>query len=256
MATFKSVLKISRTVMPELGVKEGQLNQSLRKSCVIIVTYNRIPNIGQLNKALSAGTLDGIIIVDNSGKPSLINGIKSQYLSEHLTKYYLIENNENLGISKALNKGFRKAMEEGFYFIYLLDDDATISENFFEIERETFERLAGEGKNVGAICPVVSNNPDQLDDITKKYTISEVRYAITSGLLITTDTINKVGGYDERFFLEWADIVLTQAITSNGLRIFRINQILVVQDFLSVTHIQRLPSLNIRVVLSVVYNGM
>ena len=202
-----------------------------KKSCAIVVTYNQVPNLDQLNSALSEHSLDGAIIIDNSNSFSILEGIRSQFIADHIKKYYLIENGKNLGISKAINIGIKKAIEEGYYFFFLLDDDAIVSSVFFKIERETFEGLLNKGEKVGAVCPTVSNNINQMDGIIRNYPSVEITRAITSGLLISKNTVKTVGLYNEDLFLSWADIEFTERVSNAGLKIFRINQVLICQPF-------------------------
>ena len=110
--------------LPKNNDKELNLNL---KSCVIIVTYNKIPDLQQINNALVSGDIDGLIVVDNSNRKDLIDGIKQQFLDDISFKYTLIENGDNLGISKAINKGLANSLKKGYDYIYLLDDDAKIS---------------------------------------------------------------------------------------------------------------------------------
>ncbi|MGC8621956.1 MAG: glycosyltransferase [Caldisphaera sp.] len=202
-----------------------------RKSCAIIVVYNKVPKLNQINVALLQKELDYLIIVDNSNKAEFIEGIKSQYIAKNTGRYFLIQNHENLGISKALNKGINLALEKGVYFMFLLDDDAVLSQSFFKREINVFEDLLERGEMVGAVCPVVSNDINQLGKKIKKYDLSQIRQAITSGLLLSKETIQIVGLYPEEFFLEWADIAYTRRILNKGLKIFRINEVLIFQDF-------------------------
>lgn len=206
-------------------------NEKGRKSCAIIVTYNRAPNMEQLNRAISENEIDGLFIVDNSDRNSIISSIKEQFDHHNLGKYCLIENHGNLGISKAINIGLKKAIQEGYYFIFLLDDDAVISRNFFMMERQVFEELEAIGEHVGAVCPVVSNNFVELNKKIGNHPTDQIRQAITSGLLISAETIKNGGFYNEDFFLESADLQYTRKLTRLNLKIFRINKVLICQDF-------------------------
>lgn len=202
-----------------------------KSSCVIIVTYNKIPNLEQINYHLMVGHINGLIIVDNSNKNEILTGIKSQFLDKISSKYTLIENHENLGMSRAINKGFKRAMEEGFEYMYLLDDDANISSTHFIELREEYENLVKKGERVGIICPIVSNNSNKLNEKIGRPNLTEIQKAITSGMLITNNTIKECGMYDENYFLEWADIEYCLRVSKHGLKIFRVNRVSIFQDF-------------------------
>lgn len=214
--------------LPKNNDKELNLNL---KSCVIIVTYNKIPDLQQINNALVSGDIDGLIVVDNSNRKDLIDGIKQQFLDDISFKYTLIENGDNLGISKAINKGLANSLKKGYDYIYLLDDDAKISKDHFTKLRNEYERLVNSGEKVGIVCPIVSNDNSIMNKRIGHEHITKIDAAITSGMLISRHTIELVGMYDESYFLEWADVQFCKRVRKNGLKIFRINEVLVCQDF-------------------------
>ncbi|MEM4090991.1 MAG: glycosyltransferase [Thermoplasmatales archaeon] len=198
---------------------------------MIIVTYNKIPDLSNIKKAISQGEIDALFISDNSAREDLLEGIRNQIPVELQKKITIIENGRNLGISAAINIALKKAIDLGYYFIHLLDDDAIVSEHLFRTEQETFIQMLEKGYDVGAVCPLVSNNHAQMEKWLSRKTISEIRNAITSGLLISSDTITKVGYYDERYFVQLADMEFTSRMFEKGLKIFRINQVMISQDF-------------------------
>lgn len=215
----------------ELSEMDAGAFSSKGKSCVIIVTYNKIPNLKPINDALLEAHIDGLIVVDNSNRNDLIIGIKLQFLTDISSKYSLIENHENLGISRAINKGLAKAIEEGYEYIYLLDDDAVVSKYHFSQLRKEYEYLVNKGEKVGIVCPIVSNNYEQMDKKIGNTCIKKVNGAITSGMLISRNTIKNGGTYNEDYFLEFADTEFCSRIREKGLKIFRVNRVLVCQDF-------------------------
>ncbi|MEM3191961.1 MAG: glycosyltransferase [Candidatus Parvarchaeota archaeon] len=198
---------------------------------MIIVTYNKIPDLSNIKKAISQGEIDALFISDNSAREDLLKGIRNQIPVELGEKIIIIENGRNLGISAAINVALKRAIDLGYYFIHLLDDDASVSEHLFRTEQETFMQMLGKGYDVGAVCPLVSNNCGQMEKKLFREPTSEISQAITSGLLISRDTVARVGYYDERFFLQYADIEFTRRILEKGYKIFRINQVMVCQDF-------------------------
>ena len=201
------------------------------KYCCIIVTYNRAPDLTKLNKAISKGLIDGIIISDNSNNEVLIEAIKSQFKAEFRDKYIIIENHKNLGISRAMNIALKRALELGFNYAFLLDDDAQLSDDYFEIMEETMEKYKRTDQKIAAICPIVSNNLKHLSKIVRSHIIDYVKGCITSGMLIDIAIAVSLGGYSEKYFLGYADVELTYRLTSNGYKLLRYNRVLIYQQF-------------------------
>ena len=209
---------------PPLGTKNY-------KYCAIIVTYNRVPNLQVINKSILEGTLDLLIISDNSGNKSLLDGIREQFLPGEENKYTIIENNSNLGISRAINIAINEAIKLGYDFAFLLDDDANISDDFFKLEKEMIENLINDSNKIGAVCPVVSNNFNHLGKQIKGYYTSEIKRCITSGMLLNLSVAKYIGGFSQSFFMEMADFEFTNRMYLNGFKIIRINRVLICQEF-------------------------
>lgn len=217
--------------MPKSDIN-NTTSTEMRKSCVVMVTYNKVPDLSKILKAITKNEIDALFICDNSNRKDVLNGIESQLSVARPGSVRLIRNGTNVGISKALNTAFRIALREGFYYIHLLDDDAIISDDLFRLERRCHEDLERHGNIIGVVCPVVSNDFRQLNSQLKRLPdVSVVKLFITSGALISTGLISEMGGYDESYFLEFADIEFSHRLSKLGYTIFRLNTILVTQDF-------------------------
>lgn len=203
-----------------------------RKSCAVIITYNKVPELSVILEAVARKEIDALFICDNSNREDILSGVESQITEDLKSFVRIVRNGANLGISKGFNIAFRIGQEEGFYYFYLLDDDAKISGHLFSIEREYYEQIEKTGEKIGVICPLVSNNYEDLDSqLGNIPTISTIQGFISSGALLSAATLKIIGGYNESFFLEHADIEFSYRLTREGLKIFRVNRVLVVQQF-------------------------
>lgn len=98
--------------------------------CVIIVSYNFEPWIHKCIPSVQSSTLSvTVLVIDNNSADSTCETIKSEY-----PDVVLIENKQNLGFGKANNIGIKYAIEKGFEYVFLLNQDAWI-------EKDTLERL-------------------------------------------------------------------------------------------------------------------
>ena len=90
---------------------------------VIVVTYNGTP---WLEKCLGSALLPGgedlqtdVLVVDNCSSDG-----SPEFVKTHFPQVQLIENQDNAGFGAANNIGLREAIEEGYDFAYLLNQDA------------------------------------------------------------------------------------------------------------------------------------
>lgn len=90
---------------------------------VIVVTYNGVKYIENCLRPLqSSGANIETIVVDNGSTDETLNIVR-----ERFPEVKVVETNKNLGFGAANNIGFRYALEQGFDYVYLLNQDAWIS---------------------------------------------------------------------------------------------------------------------------------
>ncbi len=205
-------------------------NKIKNRYCCVIVTYNRAPDLTVINRAMDSRLVDGLIISDNSNDPYIIKGIRNQFDSRFQDKYVIIENHENLGISRAMSIAMKKGLELGFEFAFLLDDDAQLSDDYFELMLDTMEKYKRDDKKIAAVCPTLSNNPKHLSKIIKRRKTDIIKQCITSGMLIDIMIAVSLGGYSEKYFLEYADIEFTNRLYNSGYKILRYNKVMIYQQ--------------------------
>ena len=200
--------------------------------CAVIISYNKVPKISEIVRAINNNIIDGLIVVDNSTDINVPDCLRQSHSKADLNKVIFIRNGVNLGISKAMNLAFSTGKKYGFEYYFLLDDDAFLHKDYFKLEIETFSRILISDKNVGVVCPIVTNGENYFGmPFSHLEDVSEIKGAITSGSLVSLDAIEAANGYNVEFFLEHADIDFFRRIREKGFKIFRINTALILQDF-------------------------
>ena len=98
------------------------------KLLIIIVTFNGMKWIDKcIQSVLSSTTASDIIVVDNASTDETPNYIKQNFPTVHLTC-----SNKNLGFGAANNIGLQYAIDNGYDYVYLLNQDAWVKEDTFE----------------------------------------------------------------------------------------------------------------------------
>lgn len=94
----------------------------------IIVTYNSMEWIDRcLSSVMRSSVPSDIIVIDNLSKDETVSHIRSNY-----PQVILVESKKNLGFGKGNNVGLRYALEKGYDYVYLLNQDAWICHDTFE----------------------------------------------------------------------------------------------------------------------------
>ena len=182
----------------------------------VIVAYN--PDIELLvnNIKISIKQVNEIIIVNNSDYPIDLDNY-------NLGNVKIINNNINLGISKALNIGIDHSRKHNYKYVLLLDQDSTLTNNFIE------NMILGFGKDsVGMICPNVVYIDGKNKKINEYMDFEKIELGITSGSLLNMEILEKIKFKDgklfnEDFFIDYVDFDFSLTIRLNGFNILRAN---------------------------------
>ena len=190
----------------------------LPKVSIVMLNWNgakdTIECVESLNK-ISYGNYD-IIVVDNNSEEPDKKLLKDSLKQENIR---LIFNDANLGFTGGNNIGIKKALNDNSEFVLLLNNDTIVEPDFLEPLIDVFEKH----KNVGIAAPQINYYGKRKiiwteggrisklrgsgfaysDKAETKQNIDDKIVGFVSGccMLLRKDTIEKVGMFDENFFL-------------------------------------------------------
>lgn len=202
---------------------------------VVSVTYNNGKNIrdylATLKKALPKRS--EVIVIDNHSSDNTAELVgKEKWLK-------LIKNESNLGFGSGCNIGAKHSRCE--YILFLNPDTV--------LKHDSLEKLMDFAQNhpdAGIIAPrLISKNGKIQESVTrlpsllgvaKEYIFGqknaysqyapttnipiEVEAAYGAAMLIRKELFNKLGGFDEKYFLYYEDLDLCRKVKKMGLKIF------------------------------------
>jgi len=200
----------------------------------LMVVYNHLPDFTALEAALRHS--DSLVLIDNASASEVREELE-RFRSRFPEKCALILNDTNLGLSKAYNSAVERLTRDGFHWLYLLDHDACFADDFFTATRDAWTRLESQGENVGVVVPIVTDDPRYLGSSAGfRRQFSFLQTTMTSGILTNVDVFAKLGGFDERLFVEAADLDFTSRANRAGYRVCLLNRVLIVQQFGETPH--------------------
>ena len=119
----------------------------MKKILTIIVTYNGMEWIDKCLSTLSESTIETeILVIDNDSSDDTVDFIKDNYPSIHI-----VESGENLGFGKANNIGLKRALEEAYDFVLLLNQDCYLDKDAIR------KMMAHCDDDVGILTPIHLN---------------------------------------------------------------------------------------------------
>jgi len=213
---------------------------------IIIVNYNVKEFLQNLIHSIEKATLNltkEIIIVDNASDDGSVDFIKDKF-----PEVKLIANKKNLGFGKANNLGLKIAAGE---YILLINPDTLVAEDTFEKMIQFFNDTPAAGL---AGCKILNPDgtlqlacrrsfPGPWTSFTKVTGLSTLfpkskifaRYNLTyldenksyevdaisgSFMMMRRSVYDKVGGFDEQFFMYGEDLDLCYRIQKSGFKVY------------------------------------
>lgn len=194
----------------------------------IIVLYNPCEDIIQRYHEIKS-QVNSIIYIDNSDQ---VNKWIDELKTFEKVDYYSM--NGNVGLAKALNIGCKKAIEKGYKYAFLLDQDTHVSLNCVESLLATIK-----ANSDCALCaPNIKNfyvsSKDELllnDKSWYNEIIEETNFSITSGSLIDLKVYSEIGGFDNNLFIMLIDQDYCYRLQKNSMKIIRNGTVFIFQEF-------------------------
>jgi rhamnosyltransferase len=175
----------------------------------VVVSYNGLHKTRQTVDALR-GQVGNVHIVDNGSEPESLEVLA---VLEREGGVSVARLGTNAGVGHALNLGVKRARELGCAWLLTMDQDSVADGGMIAAYRAALEqnprwacltpRIADHGRDEAATAGVVA-------------------YAITSGNLVRVDLFDRVGSYDEGFFIDCIDFDFCLRLRRAGCSVHRV----------------------------------
>lgn len=222
----------------------------MNKVFIVILNYkghkDTIELLGSLQKIKKDHFNPNVVVVDNFPQDPIRIEVKD-FKNLNLKVIY---NNKNLGFSGGNNVGIKYSLENGADYVLLINNDTYVDEEFIEELLKVFEKEV----NVGIVVPKIyfakgfefhkkykenelgkviwfaGGNIDWknvigyhtgVDEVDRGQFNEERDTEIASGccLMLKKELLEKIKGYDERYFLYYEDADLSMRTIKEGYRI-------------------------------------
>ena len=200
-----------------------KIEENLDKILAIVVTYNRKELLKESIEALLNQTYKNfdILIVDNNSSDGTYNEVVKNY--ENL-KY--LNTGSNIGGAGGFNLGMKYAIENGYDYAWLMDDDSIAISTALESVVQKSKKLSGDFSFISSLVKWTDNNFCWMnkvtfldDEILKKYNMIDDRVlAIMSasfvGCFINLNISKKIGLPIKEFFIYADDVEYTLRLSN------------------------------------------
>lgn len=162
-----------------------------------------------LAKILEAG--HQLIVFDNT--PSSIESKSLRGSLAKFSNFSCISCSSNVGISKALNQLMDFATCKRITSMVFLDQDTLITSQSLNYMNHAFESW----KSIFFVEYAIVTFTDKSN--TSLYALSNSKLNINSGSLININLVQKLGGYDEKLFVDLVDYEISLRALNSGYKI-------------------------------------
>lgn len=178
------------------------------KILVIIVTYNAMKWAERCFFSLKNSTIpNDVFVVDNGSTDGT-----QQYIKQNFPEFSFHQSESNLGFGKANNLGLEYALKNDYDYVYLLNQDAWIESDTFEI----LINIHQTHPEYGIISPLQRNGSRKFDDNFFATTMSneaifdqlfpdksedlyETKFVMAAHWLVSKECLKRVGGFSPSF---------------------------------------------------------
>jgi GT2 family glycosyltransferase len=215
---------------------------------IVVVTYNAKKYLEScLNSVLNSDYSNfGVIIVDNGSEDGSLEFLEE--ISKSKLNITVIRNKENLGPSVARNQGIEKAKGK---YVGFLDNDTRVHPLWLKEAVKVFEA----NPKIGACqCKLILDDTDNIIDCVGEYlgqygflvnfvtpgaekdigqydNFIEIFAAKSAGMIARRDVLNKIGGFDDDYFIYMEESDLCWRIWLQGYTVILIPNSIVYHKF-------------------------
>ena len=211
------------------------------KVSIIILVYNNYIDTKECLNSLGEVSYPNydVIVVDNGSADNSVRQLKDEY-----SKHTFIFNEDNLGFAGGVNTGIREATQQESDYILLLGNDVIVEKSFLEplvSEMQNSSNVAITGSMVyyyaktkvinfaggkvnlwrGGTKHLGAGEKDegQYDELKK-----EQEYQDGCSMLIRTSVFDKIGLFDETYFLYYEEVDFCCRARKAGYKIITVPQ--------------------------------
>ena len=192
------------------------------KIAAVVVTYNRLALLKQCVDALQKQSIPcDILLVDNNSTDD--TELWAIEIAEKTDNILYRNTGANIGGAGGFNFGMRWAVEAGYEYVWLMDDDCLPHENSLQELLDAHEKLEGKYGWLssavlwkdGTVCMMNRQKLEekfyeQMELI--RYGLVRAKQATFASLFLRTETIKQVGLPIKEFFIWGDDIEYTRRI--------------------------------------------
>ena len=205
-------------------MNQNSNNKLSTEFCVVIVTYNPILDYVESNLFKLAEYGICTIVVDNgSNNQTQLGSLISKLNIKSEIKFLSL--NYNSGLGTATNYGFEFAVNRGYNYVFLFDQDTDIRKEYLLDALNALKEIESLTDKPSIMSPLCVNKANETKKkiSTPSFDLTELKNSIASCTLINLEIYNSIGGQLEQLFIDHVDTEWFFRALNFGYRIYSIS---------------------------------
>lgn len=187
------------------------------KVAAVVLSYKPdagiIGNIDELAKQA-----ERVYVVNNSPDDSATADVLAPLTGRD--SVVVLDQDGNVGVAAGFNSGMRQALAGGFDYVWIFDQDSTVSDGMLAALLTAFEQP---GAPVAIAGPALrAEETGHLYDGESSSGIRDQVALISSGALFAREALDEIGLHDERLFIDYVDHDISLRARRSGFRIVKV----------------------------------
>lgn len=185
--------------------------ESRERTAGVVLAYHAERDIIANIDALLAQA-DEVFVVDNSPDPT----DPIMRTAEGMNRVTVLAQAGNVGVAAGFNSGMRVALDAGFDYVWIFDQDSTVVPGMLA---ELVGAYRAAGEQAGVVGPALRSHATGLVYRRESGAGAQtVQTLISSGSLFARRTLDRIGLHDEALFIDYVDHDISLRAHARGLR--------------------------------------
>ena len=175
----------------------ADIDRSEQTAGVVLVYRPPADVVGNINALLDQVTR--VYVVNNS--PGEAGSVIDRLTAD--PRVTVLDQDGNVGVAAGFNAGMRAALADGFGFVWIFDQDSTITEG---MHRKLQDARRNAVVDVGIVGPALrAAETGRVYDNERGVGTAPREVLISSGAMFSRELLEKIGFHDEALFIDYVD---------------------------------------------------
>ncbi len=188
-----------------------------RRVAAVVLAYRPAESI-VANVERLAAQADATYVVNNSPDDPATDAVLAPL--QAMPAVTVLRQSGNVGVAAGFNAGMRRALADGFDFVWIFDQDSTVAEGMLDTLLRAF---GGPGAPVAMAGPALrAEETGHLYDGESATGVRDQTALISSGALFSREALETIGLHDERLFIDYVDHDISFRARRAGFRLVKV----------------------------------